>query len=75
MFLTCDYTKDTDRERLYMHAWRMQARYHSSLAPEDMEALTEIKKSFYLDSPYDHLIASHVERMAEFLLRKRAYAY
>jgi len=75
MFVTCSYTEDEDRERLYMWAWRMQARFHSTLPPEDLEALMEIKKAYFLGAPYDSLVASHVEHMASFLLRKRAYAY
>jgi hypothetical protein len=75
MFVTCTYTEDKDRERLYMSAWRMQARFHTTLPPEDLEALMEIKRAFYLGAPYDLLVASHVERMASYLLRKRAYAW
>jgi hypothetical protein len=75
MFITCNYTEAADRERLYMAAWRIQAKYHAMLPAEDQEALMSIKRAFYLEAPYDTLIAGHVERMAATLLKKRHYTY
>lgn len=75
MIVTCSYTEEADRRRLYWDAWRIMARYGVTLSDDDRRALMDIKKSFYRDEAFDPMAIGYVERLSDFLLKTKAYAY
>ena len=67
--------ENKSREKLYMIAWRILARFGVHMLPEEKSPILSIISAFYRDRQFDPLAVSHLDHMKSALKQQPHHPY